>query len=153
MLDQLAWPFAEMSTSLSFPSCVPSCPNIGPTNGFSLSPSPHAVLLLMDRWHPIVYWAKVQCLIGHGSGNWASVSAWPSLNLPPKTWGWKGGKRKKEKRGRVEEWLTTCGQRLFKKDDLRSSVFTSLTLDSVSISVCVCELWWSNHPPLVLTSQ
>ena len=41
----------------------------------SFSLPPHALLSLMDRWHPIVYWAKVQCLIGHSSGNWASVSA------------------------------------------------------------------------------
>lgn len=61
-----------------------SSPHAANTNGCSLLMSPsvflshslsHAFLLLMDRWHPIVYWAKVQCLIGHSSGNWASVSA------------------------------------------------------------------------------
>lgn len=61
-----------------------SSPHAANTNGCSLLMSPsvflsrsllHTFLLLMDRWHPIVYWAKVQCLIGHSSGNWASVSA------------------------------------------------------------------------------
>lgn len=68
-----------------------SITHAGNTNGCALLMSPsvflslsHAFLFLMDRWHAIVYWAKVQCLIGHSSGNWASVSAWPSSILPPK---------------------------------------------------------------------
>lgn len=153
-------------------ACVSSCRHVGPTNGsslfLSLFFSPHAVLSLMDRWHPIVYWAKVQCLIGHSSGNWASVSAWPSSNLPPKKKKerkkWRGGRAGRKRKGGRKGRRVVSQSRFKKKQkkklpvqyDFWPSLYTSLTLGSVCVSVCVCIMMVKpNLPPAtpLLTTQ
>lgn len=156
MLQQLAWPLVE--ESLLPPPCVLSCSHIEHTNGSS-SPSPSlhpfAVLSLMDRWHPIVYWAKVQCLIGHSSGNWASVYAWPSLNLPPKKGGEEGRRRKRGSEG-VGEWaanIDSCSKTKWKKKKEVSPAMGflafcfDLSAPGVCISVCAFVCCDGQTPP------
>lgn len=120
-----------------------------------LSLSPLAVLSLMDRWHPIVYWAKVQCLIGHSSGNWASVYAWPSLNLPPKKR--RRGRRQEEKE-REEGCMRTASQYRYRKKKLKkrhAMKFLAFCFDlsapgvyiSVCASLCVAMVEPSPPPP------
>lgn len=121
-----------------------------------LSLSPLAVLSLMDRWHPIVYWAKVQCLIGHSSGNWASVYAWPSLNLPPKKR--RRGRRQEEKE-REEGYMRTASQYRFlqkkkRKKKTCNEIFGLLLWPlcpwCVHFCVCVfvcCNGWALSPPP------